>query len=571
MRSATSYFKTLVRSDLRHYWPICFGYTFIWVLILPVLLLRNLSGAQDPAASAVWILRDNTVPALFMAVFFGMIAAMACFSYLMNSRSVGLLHSLPVKRSTHFLAHFTSGMAMLLGGNVIVFLLTLLAQVSAMGRVMWTPTLLWLMIVTLLDFIFFTIAIFCTMFTGWLLAVPVLYAGVNFAAAAVQALINGLCERFYFGYSSTGLSDFVIWLTPIINLNHRYSQELYHKGITSQQYMGFLRTVWIYAAVAVVLLVVNYLLYRLRHSEAAADSVAFKWAKPIFRYVIAIVGGLACGLGLHWIVMDRDGPRVGLMICLLLMTVLCYFAADMLIRKSLRVFRQGWKGMLASCAVILLLCIALQVDLFGHERYVPDAGQVKNVTVAISGNDFAEISNSTDRETIQTAIDAHKAAIAQGEPANFWDGSVRLSLTYTMTSGQMVCRSYRMVVSEDTPELHAALNRLGNLDSVEHSTILHGLSDWTAAQIRGGYISMEQEYCQMTTEQARELYNAILRDIETDDDSWDVLGSKEYYYYNIEFNIEIEGSYHESFYVDSIPQDFTETMKVINTLPFMIR
>ena len=566
MHSATSYFKTLVRSDLRHYWPVCFGYTFIWILMLPVVLLRNLPGEDEPLTAAAKMLSGKMMPTVVMAVFFGVIAAMACYSYLMNSRSVGLLHSLPAKRSTQFFAHFTAGMGMLLGGNVIVFVLTVLAQLSAIGAVAWSDTLLWLLTATLLDFIFFAMAVFCAMFTGWLLAVPVLYVGLNFAAAVIHLLLNGLSQVFYFGYCDAGMQSLAKWLTPIVNLGEKTGRNpLFYSAVTAtgNQKEEFLKAVCIYTAVALVLLGVSYLLYRTRRSESAADSVAFSWAKPIFRYVIAILGGLSLGLGLYWLVFNGDGSHVELGVCLLVMTVICYFAAEMLIRRSLRVFRKSWKGLVAACAVIALLCIGMGFDVFGFERYVPDAAQVKNVTVNISGKDYAEAPNCTDEETVMMALAAHESAVAQGRPADGQEENVNLYLKYTMADGHQVCRRYKLAVKPDT-DLYTALNMLGNAGSVQRYTLMRDGKDWTPEMIRGGYINGEQGYCQMTKEQARALYDALHCDMVANSNSWDVLKEDDYLYYGIEF----EGGTDQAFYVDRIPESFKETQQVIDTLDF---
>lgn len=569
MHSATSYFKTLVRSDLRHFWPICFGYTFIWVLLLPVALLRDLTEGEARLAVAGNILAHKTVPALVMAVIFGVVMAMACYAYLMNSRSVGLLHALPARRSTQFFAHFTAGMGMLLGGNGIVFVLSVLAQVSAIGDVAWRETLLWLLTTTLLDLIFFAMAVFCAMFTGWLLAVPVLYAGVNFAALVIQLLLDGLARTLYFGYTGSDMQPLVKWLTPTVNLGEMSGGSLYYYPgtvIEQGQRADFLRAVCIYTAAALVLLGVSYLLYRMRHSEAAGDSVAFFWAKPIFRYVIAVVGGLGLGLGLYWLVFNGNGTRVALGVCLLVMTVICYFAAEMLIRRSLRVFRQGWKGLVAACAVIMLLYGGLCLDVFGVERHVPDAAQVKSVSVNISGANGVYAEDCTDEQTILAAVAAHEAAVAQGRPANEQEWNTALHLKYTMKDGYQVCRIYRLTIEPDTA-LHKAVNALGNTDSVRRCRLLGSDSDeWTAEQVRGGYVNRGlDEYCQMTTEQARSLFAAMERDLASlRSQNWDVLTVENCLDCTVDFEVGAD----RSLYVDQITESFKETKKVIETLRF---
>lgn len=572
MRSATSYFKTLVRSDLRHYWPICFGYTFIWIVLLPIQLIRNLPDMNRPSRYVGETLEQALFPALVLAIIFGIIAAMACYSYLMNNRSVGLLHSLPAKRSTHFLAHFASGMTMLMGGNMIVFALVLLAQVSGMNGVKWNVTLLWLLMVTLLDFVFFVLGIFCAMFTGWLLAVPVLYVGLNFAAAVIQLLIRGLSGVLYYGYCDGRLLPFVRWLTPVIKIGDRLTNMDYYGRPYNRSgwadYKDILSVVLIYAAAALVLLGVSYILYQLRHSEAAGDSVAFRWAKPIFRYLIAVVGGLALGMGLFWMVFDGgyDRSRMGLLVCLLLMTVLCYFAADMLIKKSLRVFKHGWKGMLVACGIVALLFAAMSLDLFGYVRYVPDAAQVESVDVLIDAQSYAYGENCTDEETILAAINAQKAAIEQGRGEVYEDCNA-LHLTYILKDGTEVRRSYTVMHLEKGSALHEALNALGNTESVTNQTLLRDAYEKDAKTVKGGYVYSDEGRCQLTTEQARTIYQALQRDVEAQAGSWDAAEPTVAYDSSKYTVLELEGT-GWSYNLDQIPTYCKDTWKIIDQLHF---
>ena len=574
MRSATSYFKTLVRSDLRHYWPICFAYTFIWTVLLPIQLIRNLPDMNGPRRYVGETMEQALFAALVMAAIFGIITAVACYSYLMNNRSTGLMHSLPAKRGTHFFAHFTSGMTMLLGGNVIVFALVFLAQVSGMGSVKWNVTLLWLLVATLLDFVFFVMGIFCAMFTGWLLAVPVLYVGINFAAAVIQLLIRGMSGVLYYGYCDESLLPFVRWLTPVIKIGDKFNSMNYYDKPYNRSgwadYKGVIGMVLIYAAAALVLLGVSYLLYRLRHSEAAGDSVAFRWAKPVFRYVLAVVGGLALGLGLFWMVFDGgyDRSREGLLACLLLMTVLCYFAADMLIKKDLHVFKQGWKGMLAACGVVVLLFVAMCLDLFGYVRYVPDAAQVKSVDVTIDAQSYAYAENCTDEETILAAIAAQKAAVEQGrgEAEESVDFNT-LTLNYILKDGTEVSRRYTEMHLEKGSALHEALNALGNTKSVADQTLLHDIYKKDVKTVKDGYVYTDEGSCQLTAEQARALYQALRHDADAQRGKWDALAQTNAYDPEKYCNIELNGA-GWSYSLDQIPICCKETWKLINHLHF---
>ena len=66
----------------------------------------------------------------------------------------------------------------------------------------------------------------------------------------------------------------------------------------------------------------------------------------------------------------------------------------------------------------------------------------------------------------------------------------------------------------------------------------------------------------MTTEQARLVYEALQQDLAAGRYRWDVLGEEIYLYYDIEF----QGSTDMSFYVSRIPEGFTKTLQVIESM-----
>ena len=139
-------------------------------------------------------------------------------------------------------------------------------------------------------------------------------------------------ELFYFGYASANSYPAVTyWLTPVYQMGEVLSDHVretvevvvdtvnpggamvvpealvdYSRGprVLSPEAPGVLA---IYTVAAIVMLVIAYFLYRRRASESAGDPVAFGWARPIFRYGVALCGGLALGLGLYSILsMNRD-------------------------------------------------------------------------------------------------------------------------------------------------------------------------------------------------------------------------------------------------------------------------
>lgn len=165
-------------------------------MALPVqLYLRHIAeGASYGTRTVSEVCQGTYSMGVIMAFLFGGVLAMALYSYLMNGRSVGLIHSLPLKRQTLFFTQLLTGFAMLTAGNLLVVLVSLLVcgePGSAAGMAGGSDAG-----GDLLSGSWHAVR----HVTGWLLAVPVLYVGINFLVMVVMQLIHWLAELFIFGY-----------------------------------------------------------------------------------------------------------------------------------------------------------------------------------------------------------------------------------------------------------------------------------------------------------------------------------------------------------------------------------
>lgn len=208
MQSKTSSFKglfspALFRNDLSRFWPLWALYLAAWLLAMPAMRLLGLFGHNrkwmDPADLHTNALSGVTEMAssgaLIMSVIFGCLFAMALFSYLTNARAVGFVHALPARREGLFLTHYISGAAVFyrprghgsadhgcLGGRrdaggvadrCLVFV--------RHGQMLF----------------FYSFAVFCAMFAGQMLAIPVFYGVFNGLAYGLTYLIQSMCEMFF--------------------------------------------------------------------------------------------------------------------------------------------------------------------------------------------------------------------------------------------------------------------------------------------------------------------------------------------------------------------------------------
>ena len=570
MRSATSFFdKTTARSDLRRHWPIAFIYTCVWLVGLPVNLWSSsmwMPEEMTPALRAAQII-IGSYPTLAGALFvFGCVLAMALMGYLMSPRAVGLLHALPVRRGTLLATHTLVGWLMLNVPALLAVLVSIPVQ-AYYGGVAWGALGAWLLVHCGLSLFFLALGLLCAMVTGWLLAIPAIYAVVNFAVIAVAGLVRTLCSLFCYGYAGDDdFAPFVYWLTPVVNLVKRFGTCGVERSDAApypwqvQFPADVVHAVGIYTAAGAALLALTYLLYRRRKSESTADPAAFPWMRPVFHYGTGLLGGLALGLGLYQLVlgwrMESETDRwVGLLVSTVLMGALCYYAAEMLVRKSLRVLRRSLPGAGLVCVLLALVCAGARFDVSGYAARVPDVSAVTQVQ--LRGSLGLSAVNCTEPETIETVIELHREIITLRPDEDDPENSAYITLSYTLTDGSTLTRAYQL---NPAGELEDALETVFNTGEVREKSLITSrhTGSW-----RGGYLSLDRtgDAMQLTAAQAGEIYGALLRDIAQGHNHYDFSRLDDRHVLVVQ--LDLEGSDDYSLCIGELPEDCTETMQAL--------
>lgn len=519
MKSKTSFFNPGVcRNLLRRCWPLWTAWTVLLLFLLPVSLTR-LSGFVSPESRdmnrAVLDCAEYMIPLSFgMAI----LTAMCMFSYLYNTRSCGLMNSLPIRRETAFGTAYLTGLVPMLAAEVLVFALT--AAFYGGRGVTMTNLLRWLLAALLSSLAFYGVAVFCAMLTGSLFILPLVYAVLSFAAWVAESCLHEILGALIYGFPNGG-KVWISWLSPPVALMNRVSVGLRQEN-DGWQLFG-LSALAAYAGVGLVLSFLALLLYKKRQMECAGDTVAFPILKPVFRYCMAfgtavvfasLVYSLLLGGSFH----GRTAALV-LLALLLLGAGLGWYAAEMLIRRTVRVFPGKWKGLALVCAVLCVLTLGAEFDLTGFERRVPEPEQVERLHIIRGrGITLQQPENIREATELHRRLVEHKS-LHEGE---IHEAGVRINLQYILKDGRMLERSYYFAFFEpEEPEDLIAWETLLNCPEAQeqraerklpvteetfYAATLHCI--WYDEEGRDQYADVR-----LTAEQALDFYeNAVLPD-----------------------------------------------------------
>ena len=422
------------------------GYFGVLILTLPLVIFsQNENSLHYAYRVADVILSSGKAVAVYISFFYSVLVALCMFGFLYNTRSCGMIGSLPVKRESVFLTAYLTGLVPTLLADVLVVLLTALLTV---GNEAVTASLLlqWLALAVMGNICFYGIAVFCAMLTGSAPILPAVYAVLNLAAFVAEFCAQELAETLIYGYG--GSVSLFHWLSPLFELSRRVWQYGW-RGDETPYIVGW-GVLAAYCAAGLLLSAAALWLYRRRDMERATDTVAIPVLKPVFRTCMAVGTALVFAYVIYngFLGDSYKSFTAAVLIALLLMAgaAIGYFAAEMLMQKTVRVFKGKWKGCLLVGCVLAALTFCLELDVFGIERYVPALDQVESLYITSGGTYYEDPANLEQLTELHRQIVRHKRQHENAEEGN------TLYLIYTLKNGRTVSRLYRLEVGPEAIE-----------------------------------------------------------------------------------------------------------------------
>ena len=416
---------------------------------------------------------------------YALLAAQLLFGDLYNSRMCNALHAMPLRRECWFTTHVFSGLFFSMLPTAIM---AAVSEVFLVGNPTmengWQIPLFFWLAANLEYLFFFSLAVFAAFCSGNRLGMAVIYVIINFASYLAFFLIDTLITPMYYGAVTS--SEIFELLSPVAYLTNCPLIECERQKIPGTGEYALKGTFqltdnWLYpvilAGLAIVLLVIARQMYRRRKLECAGDVLATRKLTPVFMVVFSVTVGTV----FQFVPDAMLGYDLTLPVFLFIGLMAGWFAGRMLLERQARVFGslKNWLGLAALMAVLGGGLFGLSLDPFGVEDWVPEAGDVREVTLSnnyrgvVITEDPAEIADIiaihefileeklTGVEADKVWEEAHEKARetpeVQSGKVSAYDMAEKIGypryttvrMSYTLRSGRTVMRDYVMWVEND--------------------------------------------------------------------------------------------------------------------------
>mgnify|MGYP007069905271 CR=1 FL=1 len=467
MKSKTSFFNwTLFRRNLLRTMPLWIIYTLVLLIVLPLshLDLNIFYLASYLRNSGELFSSTYSQDALFMSNLahpvYGVILAAILFGYLNKTRSAYMLHAFPVTRSGLFVTNYCSGLVVMLVPQLLTAVMSLLLCSGAHTGQGALAVSVNLGLMFLQYLFFYGLAVFCMHLTGKTAAGVLTTLILNVLVWTLESLTRETVRPLLYGIPE-GETTLLV-LSPFVDFFTRMGDSW--------------KDVYVYCcilgAVGLGLTALGWLLYRKRHMERAGDVVAFRWARPIFKYLFTYLITMVLGW-LFSLILLGNVNRENVLLLAVLLGVACVigcFVAEMMLKRTVKVFH--WKQFVscACCLTVLWGGLALLYnDTFGIIRRIPDQTQVEAVELELGWDWKSQPVQIESPEGIRQILEYHQAVLAPEK----WTGQVTyeydsVTLRYHLKNGQILnppelnLQKLQQRGKANLAKLDAAYKRLSN-------------------------------------------------------------------------------------------------------------
>ncbi|BES64636.1 hypothetical protein SANA_10750 [Gottschalkiaceae bacterium SANA] len=369
--------RAIVLNGCKQYKWICISWAFVLLSILPtrMLMFRSHNSIQISELMVRYAKNfqsfDHPLLIIYLLVA-PVVSVLIIFSHLHQKNRVDLVHQLPLTRmdlliGRGLIAFCSVWVPLMLTGIVVYALRGLRPEFQSVLE--WKYLLQWMIHGSIFLLLHTSITIFMGFLTG-MIATHGLFTIIAYLfPLGMYFLILGNMSLLIQTYEfSLDLSNQFSWWLPIMR-------------ISLEGPFPFIQDL-IYLVAGLLFFFGSYLLYRIRHLEAAGNVIAFTKLNRLFKYGMGFSFLLIAGPFFYAL---SNGISFWLYIGYALGGLFGFFLAEVLIQKSFHIMSH-WKGFLVFASITILLIGCMHMDLFGIQNWQPKADSIQGFTV--SGTDW---------------------------------------------------------------------------------------------------------------------------------------------------------------------------------------
>lgn len=368
------------------------------------------------------------------------VVALLVYRFLHSKKTAIFVHSLPVSRTANYLSTLAAAFTLMAVPVVLNALLLMVLSVSGYGELFTVvDCMIWMGTNLLSLFLMFSVATIASALTGNSFAMVGINVLLHFIGLILAGGISAFSRLFLYGYQETN---------RLLNLAEGWNFGFYI-GNFHNYFNGDFRipfawsTLLIMLALAVVLYVLAWVLYRRRRLEVAEDVAGYRVLNPIFKYMLTLIAASAAFLLAAETLVNGLWLTV---VLVLIVSAVIYFATEMVLKKNLKIWK-SYKGYLVFLAAFsAFICFFAFTEMFGFESRIPDLEEIESVSVTENG--WYEVGRHVDHEEVKEIALAFHRDMLQDEMrytlSNQANQPNSMFVVYRLKNGKTMTRRYEV-------------------------------------------------------------------------------------------------------------------------------
>ncbi len=402
-------------------------------VLLPVITLGLATNELYPLYLTYSVSTAIVLPAIMGILVFG---------FMHSKKTAIFINSMPVSRTSVYTSTVAGAFVLMtfpvLVAGIVLILLALTTHSAVLGV---GSCLTWIGFNLLALFMMFSIVCFASMLTGSKWGAVAFNGLIHLSVPIIVVCLEFFAEIFLNGYMSDNAfitkimeGNFVIWLEAM---------SLRFWGVYSQ---GFeFGKMFLYIGISVLFYVFGWLLCKKRHAETVGDMAGFKVLNPIFKYCVTfIVASVTFSIGFGGYTYNISS----VIISVLVFSSLAYFGAEMMLKKTARVFTTQWIGYVAFLLVFaMIISVFAFTDFFGFEKRVPDTEDIESAAFYCPYDfgyyyDGENLPYFKDEDVIESIREVHNGLIEKDQGIRDTNYYCPIHIKYKLKDGSVIERRY---------------------------------------------------------------------------------------------------------------------------------